>query len=354
MEKLYKEVDNGMIYKLWLLILEISNSKKIKLLYQYGNESSIYENYEEISRVKAKFDKKEMFIRAKAISVWMKENNVHIITIDEEIYPEILRQIDEAPYGLFYKGDISLLKDRIVAIIGSRNCSNYGIEVTKVLTKELNSYNITIISGGAKGIDTVAHKTTLETNGRTIVVLGCGIDIVYPAQNSILFKKIAETGLILSEFPPGTKPFSYNFPRRNRIISGLSEAVIVAEAAEKSGSLITANFAADQGKEVMVVPGSIFLKGCRGCNLLIKDGANVISSLEDLRNELGLYKGENVGILSPVKKKILSIINQEPVHIDELVNKSYIDREDLFKVLFEMQIGKEIIFLPGDYYARVI
>lgn len=354
MEKLYKEVDNGMIYKLWLLILEISNSKKIKLLCQYGNESSIYENYEEISRVKAKFDKKEMFIRAKAISVWMKENNVHIITIDEEIYPEILRQIDEVPYGLFYKGDISLLKDRIVAIIGSRNCSNYGIEVTKVLTKELNSYNITIISGGAKGIDTVAHKTTLETNGRTIVVLGCGIDIVYPAQNSILFKKIAETGLILSEFPPGTKPFSYNFPRRNRIISGLSEAVIVAEAAEKSGSLITANFAADQGKEVMVVPGSIFLKGCRGCNLLIKDGANVISSLEDLRNELGLYKGENVGILSPVKKKILSIINQEPVHIDELVNKSYIDREDLFKVLFEMQIGKEIIFLPGDYYARVI
>ena len=354
MGKLYSEVDKSMIYKLWLLILEISNSKKIKLLCIYGNESRIYENYEEISGTNTKYDKREMLLRAEKILFWMQENNINIITIGEEIYPEILRQIDEPPYGLFYKGKINLLADRIVAIIGSRNCSNYGVEVTKLLTKELNSYNITIISGGAKGIDTVAHKTTLETNGRTIVVLGCGIDVAYPAQNSTLFKKIEETGLILSEFPPGTKPFSYNFPRRNRIISGLSEAVIVAEAAEKSGSLITANFAADQGKEVMVVPGSIFLKGCKGCNMLIKDGASVISSLEDLRNELGLSKSDNISLLSPVKEKILSIINQEPVHIDEIVNKSYIDREELFKVLFEMRIGKEIVFLPGDYYARII
>jgi len=343
-----------MIYKLWFLLLEISNSKKIKLLCMYGNESRIYENYEQISIQNTKCDKKALMDKAEKILSWMRENIVNIITIGEEIYPEILRHIDEPPYGLFYKGNIGLLEDRIVAIIGSRNCSNYGMEVTKLLTKELNSYNITIISGGAKGIDTVAHKTTLETNGKTIVVLGCGIDIAYPSQNSALFKKIEEKGLILSEFPPGTKPFSYNFPRRNRIISGLSEVVIVAEAAEKSGSLITANYAAEQGKDVLVVPGSIFLKGCKGCNMLIKDGANVISSLEDLRNELGLYKKNNVNLLSPVKQKILSIINQEPVHIDELVNKSYIDREDLFKVLFEMQIGKEIVFLPGDYYARII
>jgi DNA processing protein len=320
----------------------------------YGNESRVYENFEQISSKNRTYDKEEMLERAKNILCWMKDNNVDIITIGDEIYPDSLRHIDEPPYGLFYKGNIQLLKDRIVAIIGSRNCSNYGVEVTKLLTKELISYNITIISGGAKGIDTVAHKTTLETNGKTIVVLGCGIDIAYPAQNSILFKKVEETGLIVSEFPPGTKPFSYNFPRRNRIISGLSEVVIVAEAAEKSGSLITANYAAEQGKEVMVVPGSIFLKGCKGCNMLIKDGASVISSLEDLRNELGLSKSNNMSLLSPIKEKILSIISQEPVHIDELVNKSYIDREELFKVLFEMRIGKEIVFLPGDYYARII
>ena len=320
----------------------------------YGNESGVYQNYNQNYNSNKSYDKIESLDKAEKVLEWIQENNVNFITIGEETYPDILRHIKEPPYGLFYKGNINLLKERIIAIIGSRNCTNYGVEVTKLLTKELNSYNITIISGGAKGIDTVAHKTTLQNNGKTIVVLGCGIDVIYPMQNQLLFRSIEESGLILSEFLPGTKPLSYNFPRRNRIISGLSEAVIVCEASNKSGSLITANCALDQGREVLVVPGSIFSSGSRGCNMLIKDGAAVISSLEDLRNELGLYKNINKQHISPVKQKILSILNQEPVHIDELVNKSYIDREDLFRLLFEMQIGKEIVFLPGDYYARII
>lgn len=343
-----------MKYKMWLLMLNISNSQKIKLLLKYGNESSVYQNYYYDIMSANEYDNNQTLIKAENSLDWIKKNNINIITIGDDEYPDSLRNIPDPPYGLFYKGNINLLKDRIIAIIGSRNCSQYGIEVTKLLTKEIISYNITIISGGAKGIDSVAHKTVLESGKNTIVVLGCGIDVCYPSQNRSLFNKIEEVGLILSEFPPGTKPYSYNFPRRNRIISGLSEAVIVTEASKKSGSLITAGYALDQGKDVLVVPGSIFSSGYSGCNLLIKEGAIMITSLEDLRSELKLQKYNDIVQSSPVNQKILSLLKKEPVHIDELVNKSYIDREDLFKVLFEMQIRNEIVFLPGDYYAKII
>ena len=232
-------------------------------------------------------------------------------------------------------------------------CTQYGAQITKLLTKELISYNITIISGGAKGIDSVAHKTALEDCGNTIVVLGCGIDVVYPKQNASLFRKIEDTGLIISEFLPGTKPLPYHFPMRNRIISGLSRLVIVAEASSKSGSLITANYAAEQGKSVMAVPGSIFSKGSNGCNKLIRDGAQIFSGMEDLYSILELKIPKKEGIISPIKRKILSVIAKSPTHIDEIVEKSCIDRAALFKVLFEMQIRNEIVSLPGNYYAKI-
>jgi DNA processing protein len=218
----------------------------------------------------------------------------------------------------------------------------------------LISYNITIISGGAKGIDSVAHNAVIEDSGNTIVVLGCGIDVVYPMQNKCLFREIEKKGLIVSEFLPKTPPLSFNFPRRNRIISGLSELVLVIEASEKSGSLITANYAIEQNKEVMVVPGSIFSKGSIGCNRLIRDGAQIFCSMEDLYLLLKLENHENIKILSPIKEKILKIVSDGPTHIDEIVNKAYVGREALFNILFEMQNKNEIISLPGNYYAKII
>ena len=335
-----------MKYKIWLIMLNVSNNMKVSFLEKYKNEKSIYEilkdSYKDISIEKA--EKFEDYII---------NNNIGLVTYNDEEYPEELRVIDEAPYGLFYKGKIKLLKENIVGIVGSRACTAYGTEVTKLLTKELINYNITIISGGAKGIDSVAHRTSLEEGGNTIIVLGCGIDVVYPKQNFALFKKVEEYGLIISEFLPGTPPFSYNFPMRNRIISGLSSLLLVAEASSKSGSLITANFAAEQGKMVMAVPGSVFFKGSNGCNRLIRDGAQIFSGMEDLYSILGLKFHKKEGIISPIKRKILSVIENEPIHIDEIAIKSCIDREALFKVLFEMQIRNEIVSLPGNYYAKI-
>lgn len=350
-----------MKFKLWLMFLHISNKNKLDLLERYKNEEDVYNNFESWSKEKKEFTKKFVnfnkkfslnFVEEKR--QWMEEENIGFINILDLAYPQCLKEIEEPPYGFFYKGNIDILNSKIVSIVGSRGCTNYGIQVTKLLTKELISYNITIISGGARGIDSVAHKEVIESNGNTIVVLGSGIDITYPKENKNLFDKvILNNGLIISEFLLGTAPLSYNFPRRNRIISALSELVIVVEASSKSGSLITASHAAEQGKTVLAVPGSVFSKGSNGCNKLIRDGAQVFTSLEDLYTLLNLSAKDKSRIISPMKKKILSIIEDEPKHIDYIMNKSYIDREALYKVLFEMQIGNEIVSLPGNYYAKI-
>ncbi len=341
-----------MIYKLWFLLLNISNNVKFKLLEVYKTEEEIFFN-----KKFTKFSEsilKEQLLKAKEIFEYIKKNNIGVVFYNDIQYPSQLKRIDEAPYGFFYKGNLHLLNERIVAIIGSRNCSNYGIEVTKLLTNNLNSFNISIISGGAKGIDSASHRESIRCSGKTIVVLGSGIDVTYPYENLNLFKQIEREGLIISEFSPGTKPFSYNFPMRNRIISGLSELVIVVEASIKSGSLITATLAAEQGIDVMAVPGSILYKGSAGCNMLISEGAEIITSLDDVYSKLDLHKKDIHNKMSPIKKKILSLIQNEPIHIDDIIRKTSIDREALFRLLFEMQIGNEIIFLPGDYYARII
>lgn len=350
-----------MKFEIWLLMLNIDVNKKIDLLKKYQKEEIIFDNFNNIigeNNINFKniseYDKNAELKKAEEILMWVKKNNIGFVTYKDKEYPESLKNIDYAPYGLFYKGDISILQGRAVSIVGSRNCSEYGIQVTKLLTKELNSYNITIISGGARGIDSVAHKTTVLNNGKTVVVLGCGIDIVYPSENKLLFKSVEDTGLIISEFLPGTKPFGYNFPRRNRIISALSEIVIVVEATNKSGSLITANYALDQGKDVMAVPGSIFYKGSTGCNKLIYDGATIFCDMQSLHTLLRLDCKEDNRIISPLKQRILSIVSAEPTHIDEIVDKSFIDRELLFNVLFEMQNRNEIISLPGNYYAKIM
>jgi DNA processing protein len=285
----------------------------------------------------------------------LSKKNIGYITYANPLYKEKLCGILDSPYFLFYRGNIDIINKKSIGVVGARKCSGYGLTVTKLLTKELITNNITLISGGARGIDSIAHKTALENNGCNISVLGCGIDIAYPTENKELFSKIAENGVVISEFLLGTPPLSDNFPRRNRIISGLSDGVIVIEASEKSGSLITARLALQQHKTVISVPGSILYSGASGSNKLLRDGACICTDVQDLRDFLSL---KNVNIppmkFTPEKSEILELITDSPVHIDDIFKNSSVDRGALYALLFEMQIKSELICLPGNYYVRTI
>lgn len=348
-------------YKIWFYLLKFTNEEKIGLLKIYENELDIFNKFEEIVDINCSlnndyylYDKEREINKNSELISYMSKNKIYFLTYNDDDFPEKLKNIKNCPYALFYKGNIKLLKSKTVAIVGARNCTNYGMEVTKLLTKNLNSYNITIISGGARGIDTCAHKNTILSKGNTIVVLGCGIDVIYPKENYSLFNEIYKNGLVISEFLPKTPPYKYNFPIRNRLISGLSDLVIVVEASEKSGSLITATYAAEQSREVMVIPGNVFSEKSRGCNKLIREGAAILTSFSDLILELKLNKENTNNKVNKEFDKILQVIKESPMHIDEIARKSFIDRDTLFKVLFEMQIRKEIVSLPGNYYAKII
>lgn len=349
-------------YELWFMLLNINNKEKISLIDKYGNEEEIYNNFEYILKENKKiqeklsnFEKDDLLYKIISLKSLLEKNKIGYITYSNPLYKERLRMLSPIPYYLFYKGNINLINEKSIAIVGARKCSNYALGITKLLTKEIITNNITLISGGARGVDSIAHKCALEHLGKTIVVLGCGIDIVYPAENKSLFSKITEEGLIISEFPLGMKPLRHNFPLRNRIISGFSDGVIVVEASEKSGSLITARIAQEQNKDVLVVPGSILYEGAKGSNKLIKDGCDILTSVDDLNK---FFERNYVNIeemkIRPEKRKILDMITDTPIHIDDIFKNSCVDRGALYALLFEMQIKNEIICLPGNYYMKII
>ena len=347
-------------YKIWFILLKISEESKVKLIEKYNNEENIYNNIDNIIR-NEEFKKynlnklKEYSLdKEEELKIELLKEDIKYVTYSDEKYPIKLREINNPPYVLFYKGDIELLNFNMAAIVGSRKNSMYGKEVTKVIVSELKKINFGVISGVAYGIDSIAHREILRLNGKTIGILGCGIDIIYPKINRDLYTNIIKDGLLISEFLPGTKPLSYNFPRRNRIISGLSEGVIVIEASNKSGSLITVNYALEQNKNVMAVPGSIFNEGSKGCNLLIRDGAFPFLEREDLYSFFNItkVKENNIGKNS-IENQLLNVIQKEPIHIDKIIESVKVDRIALFELLFELQNKNEIICLPGNYYAKL-
>lgn len=262
-----------------------------------------------------------------------KSNNIGILTIYSENYPINLEYIQNKPFVLYYKGNIELINSNSLAIVGTRKPTLYGKWACEKFTKELISYNLTIISGLAYGIDTIAHKTALSNNGQTIAVLGCGINKIYPKSNKALFYDIENNGLIISEFSPDTEPFKYNFPHRNRIISGLSSGVLVIEAQKNSGSLITASHALNQGKEVFSLPGNINSLYSEGTNALIKDGAKLVQNVEDilveLENILHLEYNTKASInsieLGDTENCIYTILKDGPLHSDLIALKSGLD-----------------------------
>ena len=212
---------------------------------------------------------------------------INYVTILDDDYPENLRYIDDRPAILYYKGRLDQENDsKSIAFVGARKCTDYGKWACKNLASQVSAAGLTTVSGLAYGIDAMCHKATLDVGGRTIGVIGCGIDQIYPKANKFLYEKIAEEGLILSEFPLGTQPLAYNFPRRNRIISGISLATVVIEAKEKSGTMITTRCALDQGKEVFAVPGNINSIYSKGTNMLIQEGSKLITKADDILEEL--------------------------------------------------------------------
>lgn len=218
---------------------------------------------------------------------YINKNQIKIISMFDDDYPDNLKNIYDKPIMLFAKGNVDLMKTKGVAIVGCRDCSEYGKSVAKKIAYDLAKQNITIISGLAKGIDKYAHIGALNANGKTIAVLGNGLDTAYPSENKKLFELILEkNGLIITEYVIGTKPSKLSFPARNRIVSGLSEGVAVVEAKEKSGALITADFALEQGKEVYAVPGNIYSLNSFGTNELIKQGANIVTESDDILSSL--------------------------------------------------------------------
>ena len=248
-------------YKIWFILLKISDSAKIKLLEKYNNEENIYNNIDNI--VKEKLLYKNFLMRLKVknnieeekLEEYLFKNNIKYVTYSSSLYPEKLKNIANPPYVIFYKGDISLLDYNMVAIVGSRKNTNYGEQVTKFITSELYNISYGVVSGVAAGIDSIAHREILSRGGKTIGVLGCGIDIVYPKENEKIYDEILKNnGAIISEYYLGTSPRKENFPMRNRIVSGISIGTLVVEAKLRSGSLITAHLALEQGKEVYAIP----------------------------------------------------------------------------------------------------
>ena len=240
-----------------------------------------------------------------------EKNGVSIITIFDDKYPDELKFLSSPPPFLYSKGDINLLKkyDKI-AIVGTRNPSEYGRKITEIFVKEIIEFDIVIVSGLAKGIDSIAHRVCLKNNGKTIAVIGNGIDVVYPAENRNLYEKISKKGLIISEFPFGTKPEAPNFPKRNRIISGISKGVVVVEAGKKSGSIITAMHAVDQGKDVFAFPGSVFSYKSIGTHYLIKNGAYLIENARDLLEHLFPEKLSLIDEITAKKESELEFENE--------------------------------------------
>lgn len=281
--------------------------------------------------------------------------NIKTISFLDKDYPKNLTTIDQFPPVLLVRGEIRNEDAKALAIIGTRSATDYGKQIAEKFAFELANYGITIVSGLARGIDTVAHNGALRSSGRTIGVLGCGIDIYYPPENRNLYAQIAGKGAVISEFNLGTPPWAYNFPRRNRLISGLALAVFAIEARSSSGVLNTVQWAANQGRDVYVVPGDIRSKTSEGTNRLIKDGAKPVTSIEDILEELGVaakVQEKREIPVTEVEKRILEKISLEPLYIDKIAELVNLDIPSLLTTLLELEINGLVKQLPGKRFIK--
>jgi DNA processing protein len=358
--------------KAWIglqLVPGIGNATIRKLVKHFGSATAVWEakrtDFTEIARFPARIVEELM----KGPNEKIVEHNLNILkkvrawamTFLSKDYPSLLNEIPNPPSLLYGIGNPSVLKEKTIAVIGSRHPSSYGLNAARMLSSELAHHGFTIVSGLALGIDTACHQAALNSNGNTIAVKGCGIDVAYPRQNKDLVYQIANHGVAISELPPGSPPESKNFPIRNRIISGLSYGVVIVEANMKSGSLITASYALEQGREVMAVPGSIFSYKSKGTHWLIKQGARLVENCGDIMEALGLeeqaYSEKSVSRdmkgpseLCPEEQSIFDKLEPYPQHIDNIANLCGLTVDKVSRLLLQMELKDLVQSFPGQMY----
>ncbi|MGH1536665.1 MAG: DNA-processing protein DprA [Gammaproteobacteria bacterium] len=302
---------------------------------------------------------------------WLEHENHHILTIQDPLYPTLLKQIPDPPCVLYVLGNANLtatlLNDPQLGIVGSRNASVYGKEISTSFAKKLASNGLVITSGLASGVDGAAHRGALQADiGNTIAVAACGLDRVYPAEHRQLAEQISQRGLLVSEFPIGTSPMPGHFPRRNRIISGLSLGTLIVEASLKSGSLITARLALEQGREVFAIPGSIHNPLSKGTHNLIRNGAKLVETVEDVLEELkhhidlnALSSEQNIAVntqntlpLDPQHEKILNSMGHEPISIDTLIERCGLEVGEVSSILLILELNNQVAHHGNGIYMR--
>lgn len=356
----------------WLNSANGISNKKIEKILEYfdGSAKDLWDNFENekynitflknetinyLSNSRENFEDK--------LLLKLSKNKIGIVTIYDNEYPKKLKQIDGAPYILYYKGSINNINDLSIAVVGSRKATSYGKWVTEKFTKELSELKINIISGLAAGIDAVAHNTALANDIKTIGVIGCGIDKVYPKSNERLYREITEkNGTVLTEYPFGMEPLPNNFHARNRIISGLSDGVLVIEAQERSGTLITAGHAANQGREIFAVPGNIDSLYSKGTNALIKDGAKITASVNDIIEEILELKKRvskklntiDYSCLTDKELKIINCLKAGYKTIYEINEETKIDTSSILSLLTMLEMKNLTKQVSGNKFAANI
>ena len=302
-------------------------------------------------------------------AAWANEQDNHILTLADTEYPQSLLTADDPPLLLYVKGRVDLLNRSALAVVGSRNATRQGEANAEAFAESISNAGIAICSGLALGIDAAAHRGALKGPGSTIAVIGTGPDRIYPARNNALAREIAEKGVIVGEFPVGTPPLAGNFPRRNRIIAGLCRGCLVVEAAQQSGSLITARLAAEAGREVFAIPGSIHSPVSRGCHSLIKQGAKLVESAQDILDELALsdmlcaqgsshpnlptQTGQEGLNISEDTSVMLSVLGHDPCSINLLVERTGLTADNLLAMLLPLELDGRVAQLPGGLYQRL-
>jgi DNA processing protein len=307
---------------------------------------------------------RSLFRKAEAELKAIHRAGITVLSLKDPDYPRSLSAISNPPPILYMKGQMIPTDHQAIAIVGSRKASSYGIRTATHLAHDLSAFGFTIVSGLARGVDSAAHSGALNGGGRTFAVLGCGLDIPYPRENATLREEIIEHGAIFSEFPLGTPPLSGNFPHRNRIISGLALGTLVVEAAERSGSLITAHCALEQGREVFAIPGNLGAANSQGTNRLIKAGAKLVEGIEDILEELNPqlgYRPQSLPrhrraasdiVLEPIEETLYEMLSEEPKHIDELIMQSSLPSAQVSGILLQLELKGNVKQLSGQLYIR--
>lgn len=340
-----------------------------KLLEQFSEPEAVFANISSAhgvsDKVKNNLSKVDWATVEKDL-VWLSQPDCYAITLHDPRYPALLKTIPDPPSILFVHGDPDLLSQWQIALVGSRNPTASGRDTAFDFARFLAEGGLTITSGLALGIDAAAHKGALAAQGKTVAVLGTGLDRVYPAKHRELAHDIASTGALVSEFPLGTPPRAENFPRRNRIISGLSLGTLVVEAALRSGSLITARMAMEQGREVFAIPGSIHNPLVKGCHRLIREGAKLVETATDILEELGALAGVEAATktistqetdhkpeLDSDYQLLFGSLGYDPIEIDVLIDRSGLTAEAVSSMLLLLELQGQVESLPGGRYVRV-